>query len=143
MMGGTVMGLLAGLHFWFPKMTGRMLSEKMARYAWLLMFVGFNVTFFTQFIMGFEGMPRRYAEYPAQYQMLNIVSTVGSWVLAAGILIMFANFVRSLFRGEQAPPNPWKAQSLDWQTGSPPPTENFGETPTVSDWPYSYASRKA
>jgi cytochrome c oxidase subunit 1 len=105
MMGGTVMGLLAGLHFWFPKMTGRMLSEKMARYAWLLMFVGFNVTFFTQFIMGFEGMPRRYAEYPAQYQMLNIVSTVGSWVLAAGILIMFANFVRRLPRtpGKRSP----------------------------------------
>jgi cytochrome c oxidase subunit 1 len=142
MMGGTVMGLLAGLHFWFPKMTGRMLSEKMARLAWLLMFVGFNVTFFTQFILGFEGMPRRYAEYPAQYQTLNIVSTVGSWVLAAGILIMFANFVRGLFRGEPAPPNPWKALSLDWQTGSPPPTENFREIPTVTDWPYGYAGRQ-
>ena len=143
MMGGTVMGLLAGLHFWFPKMTGRMLSEKMARLAWLLMFVGFNVTFFTQFILGFEGMPRRYAEYPAQYQTLNIVSTVGSWVLAAGILIMFANFVRGLFRGEPAPPNPWKARSLDWQTGSPPPTENFREIPTVTDWPYGYAGRQS
>ena len=142
MMGGTVMGLLAGLHFWFPKMTGRMLSEKMARFSWLLMFIGFNVTFFTQFILGFEGMPRRYAEYPAQYQTLNIVSTVGSWVLAAGILIMFANFVRGLFRGEPAPPNPWKALSLDWQTGSPPPTENYREIPTVTDWPYGYAGRQ-
>ena len=94
MVGGTVMGLLAGLHYWFPKMTGRMLSEKMARSAWLLIFIGFNVTFFTQFILGFEGMPRRYAEYPAQYQALNILSTVGSWILATGILIMFANFVR-------------------------------------------------
>jgi len=142
MVGGTVMGLLAGLHFWFPKMTGRMLSEKMARPAWLLMFIGFNVTFFTQFILGFEGMPRRYAEYPAQYQALNIVSTVGSWVLATGVLIMFANFVRGLFRGAPAPPNPWKALSLDWQTGSPPPTENFREIPTVTDWPYGYAGRQ-
>ena len=142
MMGGTVMGLLAGLHFWFPKMTGRMLGEKMARLAWLLMFVGFNVTFFTQFILGFEGMPRRYAEYPAQYQTLNIVSTVGSWVLAAGILIMFANFVRGLFRGKPAPPNPWKALSLDWQTGSPPPTENFEEIPEVTDWPYGLAGKQ-
>ncbi len=143
MMGGTVMGLLAGLHFWFPKMTGRMLSDKMARYAWALMFVGFHVTFFTQFLLGFEGMPRRYAEYPARFQSLNIVSTVGSWILAAGILTMVTNFVRGLFRGEPAPPNPWKALSLDWQTGSPPPTENFRETPTVTDWPYGFAGRQS
>ncbi len=142
MMGGTVMGLLAGLHFWFPKMTGRMLSERMARLAWLLLFIGFQVTFFTQFILGFEGMPRRYAEYPERFQTLNIVSTVGSWVLAAGILIMFANFVRGLFRGKPAPANPWNALSLDWQTGSPPPTENFREIPTVDDWPYGYAGRQ-
>ncbi len=142
MVGGTVMGLLAGLHYWFPKMTGRMLSEKMARPAWLLMFIGFNVTFFTQFILGYEGMPRRYAEYPAQYQALNIVSTVGSWILAAGILIMFANFVHGLFRGPPAPPNPWKALSLEWQTGSPPPTENYPEIPTVTDWPYGYAGKQ-
>ncbi len=142
MMGGTVMGLLAGLHFWFPKMTGRMLGEKPARLAWLLMFIGFNVTFFTQFILGFEGMPRRYAEYPARFQDLNIVSTVGSWVLASGILLMFVNFVRGLFGGKPAPPNPWKALSLDWQTGSPPPAENYREIPTVDDWPYGYAGRK-
>ncbi len=142
MMGGTVMGFLAGMHFWFPKMTGRMLSEKMALLAWALMFVGFNVTFFTQFILGFEGMPRRYAEYPAQFQTLNIVSTVGSWILATGILIMVANFLRGLFAGEAAPPNPWKALSLDWQTGSPPPTENYKEIPTVDDWPYGYAGKQ-
>ena len=87
-------------------------------------------------------MPRRYAEYPAQFQALNIVSTVGSWILAMGILIMFANFVRGLFRGAPAPPNPWKALSLEWQTGSPPPTENFKEIPTVTDWPYGYAGRQ-
>ncbi len=142
MMGGTVMGLLAGLHYWFPKMTGRMLDEKRARIAWLLMFIGFNVTFFTQFILGFEGMPRRWAEYPARFQGLNVVSTVGSWLLAAGILVMFWNFVRGLFRGEAAPANPWKALTLEWQVASPPPTENFEEIPTVTDWPYGYPKRK-
>ncbi len=143
MMGGTVMGLLAGLHYWFPKMTGRMVSEKLARTGWLLIFIGFNVTFLTQFVLGFEGMPRRWAEYPARFQGLNIVSTVGSWLLAAGILVMFWNFARGLFRGEAAPANPWKALTLEWQTASPPPTENFAEIPTVTDWPYGYPKRKA
>src|SRR5512145_2104709 len=143
MMGGTVMGFFAGMHYWFPKMTGRMLDEKAARIAWLLMFIGFNVTFFTQFILGFEGMPRRWAEYPARYQGLNIVSTVGSWLLAAGILVMFWNFARGLFRGALAPANPWKALTLEWQTPSPPPTENFPEIPTVTDWPYGYPKRRA
>ena len=141
MMGGTVMGLLAGLHFWFPKMTGRMLSEKLARVGWALIFVGFNVTFFVQFILGFEGMPRRYAEYPARFQPLNIVSTVGSWLLAAGILIMFWNFVRGLTRGAPAAANPWGGLTLDWATSSPPTTENFEEIPTVTDWPYGYRKR--
>ena len=142
MMGGTVMGLLAGMHYWFPKMTGRMLDEKTARVAWLLMFIGFNVTFFTQFVLGFEGMPRRWAQYPARYQGLNIVSTVGSWILAAGTLVMFWNFARGLFKGEPAPPDPWKALTLEWRTASPPPTENFAEIPTVKDWPYGYPKRK-
>jgi len=141
MMGGTVMGLLAGLHFWFPKMTGRMLSEKLARVGWALIFVGFNVTFFVQFILGFEGMPRRYAEYPARFQPLNIVSTVGSWLLAAGILVMFWNFVRGLTRGAPAAANPWGGLTLDWATSSPPTTENFEEIPTVTDWPYGYRKR--
>jgi cytochrome c oxidase subunit I len=140
MMGGTVMGFLAGLHFWFPKMTGRMLGEKLARIGWALIFVGFNVTFFTQFILGFEGMPRRYAEYPAKFQSLNILSTVGSWILAAGILAMVWNFVRGL-RGEKAPANPWGAQTLDWRVSSPPPTENFEEIPTVTDWPYAFRKK--
>jgi len=143
MMGGTVMGLLAGLHYWFPKMTGRMVSEKLARIGWLLIFIGFNVTFLSQFVLGFEGMPRRWAEYPARFQGLNIVSTVGSWLLAAGILVMFYNFARGLFRGEAAPANPWKGLTLEWQTASPPPTENFAEIPTVTDWPYGYPKRKA
>ena len=141
MMGGTVMGLFAGLHYWFPKMTGRMLNEGWARSAWWLIVTGFNVTFFPMFILGMQGMPRRYAEYPAKYQPLNIVATVGSWFLAIGILIMFANFIRSLRKGDPAPENPWQGLTLEWSTSSPPPEENFHEIPTVSDWPYSYGKK--
>jgi cytochrome c oxidase subunit 1 len=143
MMGGTVMGLLAGLHYWFPKMTGRMLSEKLARAGWLLIFIGFNVTFLTQFFLGHGGMPRRYAEYPAQFQSLNIVSTAGSWILAMGILVMFVNFVRGLYAGEPAPANPWKGLTLEWQIASPAPTENFEKVPVITDWPYGYRKGKA
>ncbi|MBI5419862.1 MAG: cytochrome c oxidase subunit I [Deltaproteobacteria bacterium] len=142
MMGGTMMGLLAGLHYWWPKMTGRMLSEKLARAGWLLTFIGFNVTFLTQFFLGYGGMPRRWAEYPAQFQPLNIVSTAGSWILAAGILIMFVNFIRGLYTGEPAPASPWKGLTLEWQVPSPPPTENFEEIPHITNWPYGYTKRK-
>ncbi|NJD63179.1 MAG: cytochrome c oxidase subunit I [Deltaproteobacteria bacterium] len=142
MMGGTVMGFLAGMHYWWPKMTGRMLNEKLAKSAWLLIFIGFNVTFLTQFFLGYHGMPRRWAEYPPQFQGLNIVSTVGSWILALGILAMFVNFIRGLYAGEPAPPNPWKGLTLEWRTESPPPTENFETIPVVTDWPYGYVKRK-
>ena len=142
MVGGTVMGLLAGLHYWWPKMTGRMLNEKLARAGWLLIFIGFNVTFLTQFFLGYEGMPRRWAEYPPQFQGLNIVSTAGSWILALGVLIMFANFLRGLYAGEPAHANPWKGLTLEWQAASPPSTENFKEIPVITDWPYGYAKRK-
>jgi len=141
MMGGTVMGLFAGLHYWFPKMTGRMLNEGWARSAWWLIVTGFNVTFFPIFILGIQGMPRRYAEYPAKYQPLNIVATVGSWFLALGVLIMFVNFIRSLRSGAIAPDNPWQGLTLEWSTSSPPPEENFHEIPTVHDWPYSYGKK--
>jgi cytochrome c oxidase subunit I len=141
MMGGTVMGLFAGLHYWFPKMTGKMLNESWARNAWWLIVTGFNVTFFPMFILGMQGMPRRYSQYPAKYQPLNIVATVGSWFLAVGILIMFANFIRSLRSGPPAPANPWQGLTLEWTTSSPPPEENFHEIPTVTDWPYSYGKK--
>ena len=142
MMGGTVMGLFAGLHYWFPKMTGRMLSEKAAKVAWAIMFVGFNLTFFNMFILGFRGMPRRYATYLPQFQTQHIISTVGSFILAAGILVMFYNFIRSMYKGETAPPNPWRGLTLEWTVPSPPPVENFEKTPVVDDWPYSYGRRK-
>ncbi|HTY21449.1 MAG TPA: cytochrome c oxidase subunit I [Geobacteraceae bacterium] len=142
MMGGTVMGFFAGLHYWFPKMTGKMVSERLARVAWLLMFIGLNVAFFTMFIMGMKGMPRRWAEYPAKFQDLHIIATVGSFILTIGLFIMFYNFVRGLYRGEQAPANPWGAKTLEWQTSSPPQTENFEEIPVVTDWPYSYGKKE-
>jgi len=141
MMGGTVMGFFAGLHYWFPKMSGRMASERLARVAWWFIFIGFNVTFFTMFILGLKGMPRRWAEYPPQYQDLHIVSTVGSWVLAIGVFIMFWNFAYNLFRGRPAPANPWRGLTLEWQTSSPPQTENFAEIPVVTDWPYGYGKK--
>jgi cytochrome c oxidase subunit I len=141
MMGGTVMGLFSGLHYWYPKVTGKMLNERWAKQAWWMILVGFNVTFIPMFILGMQGMPRRYAEYPAKYQSLNILATVGSWLLALGIIIMFLNFFRSLKHGAPAPANPWNALTLEWQVPSPPPVENFEEIPTVTDWPYSYGKK--
>jgi len=138
MMGGTVMGLFAGLHYWYPKVTGKMLNEFWAKIAWCLIIPGFNLTFFPMFILGMQGMPRRWAEYPAKYQGINILATVGSWILALGILIMFVNFVRSLRHGAAAPANPWQGNTLEWQVSSPPPEENFEEIPTIDAWPYNY-----
>ena len=143
MMGGTVMGFFAGLHYWFPKMTGKMLNEKVARVAWALIFVGFNVTFFTMFIVGVRGMPRRYAEYLPKFHTENVISTIGSVVLALGILVMCWNFLQGFRKGAKAPSNPWRALSLEWKTASPPDVENFHEIPQVTDWPYGYGTTKA
>src|SRR5512139_1020962 len=143
MMGGTVMGFFAGLHYWFPKMTGKMLDEGRARIAWALVFVGFNVTFFTMFIVGVRGMPRRYAEYLPRFQTENVVSTIGSAILALGILVMVWNFVQGLRKGAKAEANPWRSLTLEWQVASPPPAENFHEIPQVAAWPYGYGTPKA
>jgi len=142
MMGGTVMGLFAGLHYWFPKMTGRMYDEVRAKVAWFIMFIGFNVAFFTMFITGYMGMPRRYAEYLPKYQPENVISSVGSAILAVGLVMMFYNLVLGMFRGGRAPANPWKGLTLEWQIPSPPPTENFEKTPVIDDWPYSYGVKR-
>src|SRR5512145_2978161 len=143
MMGGTVMGFFAGLHYWFPKMTGRMLDEKKARLAWALVFLGFNLTFFTMFIAGTRGMPRRYAEYLPKFHTENVISTVGSAILALGILVMVWNFLQGLRKGAKAEANPWRSLTLEWQVASPPPAENFHEIPQVADWPYGYGTPKA
>lgn len=138
MFGGAGFSILAALHYWFPKITGRMYSEKYAKIGWLNLFVGFNILYFSMFILGFEGMPRRYFDYPPQYQMNHIISTVGSWFLAIGIAIIFVNLIRSIFKGSRAPADPWGGKTLEWTVASPPPAENFAELPTVTKRPYDY-----
>jgi len=138
MFGGAGMAFFAGLHYWFPKMFGRMYAERTAKIGWLLLFVGFNLLYFTMFVLGLEGMPRRYFDYPPRYFTAQTVSTVGSWILAAGVLVILGNLLRALFRGRPAPENPWGGLTLEWGTTSPPPAENFTEIPVVSNGPYSY-----
>jgi len=140
MMGGTVMAFLGGLHHWWPKITGRMYNEKWARVSVILVFVGFNMTFFTQFILGSRGMPRRYYNYLEQFQPLHAFSTVGSWVIGSGFIIMAVYLLQSLRSGAKAPANPWGGISLEWETPSPPPTENFLQDPVVTHGPYDFAA---
>jgi len=138
MMGGTVMAFLGGIHFWWPKMWGRMFSSFWSTVAWAIVFVGFNMTFFTQFILGSRGMPRRYYNYLDQYQPLHAFSSVGSLVLAVGFIIMGIYLVHSLFRGKPAGNNPWGALTFEWQSTSPPPTENFVKPPKLTHGPYDF-----
>jgi len=138
MMGGTVIALLAGLHYWWPKMFGRMYSEFWGRLVCGVIFIGFNITFFTQFVMGSQGMPRRYYDYIARFTIYHQISTLGAYMLAVGFVIMFIYLVASLFRGKKAPANPWGGATLEWQCASPPPFDNFPEQPTVGD-PYDFS----
>jgi len=138
MVGGTVMGYMGGLHYWWPKITGRLYPDGWARFAALMIFAGFNLTFFPQFVLGYLGMPRRYAVYPAEFQVLNVMSSAGASILAVGYLIPLVYFIWSMRYGPVAGPNPWNAKGLEWQTSSPPPTENFEETPIVTEEAYAY-----
>jgi cytochrome c oxidase subunit 1 len=138
MVGGAIMGYLGGLHFWWPKMTGRMYNEFFSRVSAITVFVGFNVTFFPQFIVGYVGMPRRYHAYPDEMQVLNVMSSAGATVLALGYVMPVIYFLYSLKWGRVAGPNPWRASGLEWQTQSPPLTENFAEVPIVTSEPYHY-----
>ena len=138
MVGGVLMGYLGGMHFWWPKMTGRMYPEAWSKLSALLVFVGFNLTFFPQFILGYVGMPRRYWQYPPEFQALNVLSTAGASILAAGYLLPMIYFVWSLRYGKIADANPWHAAGLEWKTTSPPPTFNFDETPVVTWEAYNY-----
>ena len=139
MVGGAVFGYMGGLHYWWPKITGKLYNEGWARFAALIMFIGFNLTFFPQFLVGFLGMPRRYHAYPEEFQILNVFSTAGAGVLAVGYLIPAIYFLHSLLWGKPAGPNPWNAKGLEWQLPSPPVTENFAKTPIVNEEPYAYA----
>ena len=138
MFGGTAFAFFAGLHYWFPKIFGRMYSEKRAKLGWVFLFTGFNALYFPMFVLGWQGMPRRYYDYLPEFHSLNLLSTLGSWVLALGLILLFANLVRSIKRGEPAGGNPWKATTLEWTVPSPPPVENFEKIPVVTHGPYKY-----
>ncbi len=139
MVGGMLMAFLAGIHFWWPKITGRMYPEKLSQMAAVVTFIGFNLTFFPQFILGMLGMPRRYASYPPEFQVLNVFSTAGATILGIGYLIPVLYLLWSLKYGEVAGDNPWQATGLEWQTQSPPLTENFIEPPIMDHEAYDYA----
>jgi cytochrome c oxidase subunit 1 len=135
MVGGAIMGYLAGIHYWWPKMTGRHYPEWLGRFAAFVIFIGFNLTFFPQFVLGYLGMPRRYHIYPEEFQVLNVMSTAGASVLGFGYFIPMGYLLWSLRYGARAEANPWNAPGLEWQTTSPPPTENFEATPVVLTGP--------
>lgn len=138
-MAGTIFVLFGAIHYWWPKITGRMYDERLGKLSALLLFVGFNLTFMTQFFMGSQGMPRRYYNYPAEFQSYHRVSSAGSYIMAAGIITIAICLGRSLARGPKAPDNPWGSAALEWATTSPPPVENFHRTPHAGD-PYDYES---
>jgi cytochrome c oxidase subunit 1 len=138
MVGGTLMGYLGGLHYWWPKISGRLYNEFLAKLSAGIIFLGFNLTFFPQFILGYLGMPRRYHAYPPEFQMLNVLSSAGASILGIGYLIPMAYLMWSLRYGRIAGSNPWDAVGLEWTTNSPPPTENFLQTPIVTWDAYEY-----
>ena len=138
MVGGTVLAFLGGLHFWWPKVTGRMYPETWGRISAVFIFIGFNATFFPQFILGYLGMPRRYHNYPPEFQILNVVSSVGATILAVGYIFPMFYLVWSLWAGKKAPSNPWQAKGLEWTTTSPPPKHNFEREPVVDFPAYDY-----
>jgi len=142
MVGGAIMGYLGGLHYWWPKITGRLYPKRWSKLSAVIIFIGFNLTFFPQFILGYLGMPRRYHAYPPQFQVLNVMSSAGATILGIGYLLPIIYFAWSMRYGERASANPWKATGLEWQTPSPPPTFNFEETPVVRHEAYDYPALK-
>ncbi|HVT14773.1 MAG TPA: cytochrome c oxidase subunit I [Thermoanaerobaculia bacterium] len=142
MVGGTIMAYMGGLHYWWPKMTGRLYPGSLSKLSALLIFVGFNLTFFPQFILGYLGMPRRYWSYPPEFQVWNVLSTAGASILGIGYLLPACYFLWSMTRGPAADANPWGAKGLEWQTTSPPPTYNFDTPPVVTEGAYAYAAEE-
>jgi cytochrome c oxidase subunit 1 len=147
MMGGTLIAFLGGLHYWWPKITGRMFSELWGRIACMMVFLSFNLTFLPQFVLGTHGMPRRYFSYEAmldkhpEFYTYNLLSSIGAFCLATGMTMILFYLLHSLWRGRPAPDNPWGAASLEWQCSSPPPHDNFAVTPTVDD-PYDFSTNR-
>ncbi|HWO42744.1 MAG TPA: cytochrome c oxidase subunit I [Candidatus Eisenbacteria bacterium] len=141
MVGGALMGYLGGLHYWWPKISGKVYPEGWAKFAALVVFIGFNLTFFPQFVLGYLGMPRRYHAYPDEFQVLNVMSSAGASILGVGYIIPMIYLIWSMRYGKAAGPNPWDSPGLEWQTPSPPPTDNFERTPTVTRDVYDYGER--
>jgi cytochrome c oxidase subunit 1 len=139
MFGGTAFIFFAALHYWGPKMFGRMYNKKVSYWAWVLMFIGFNTLYMSMFILGYMGMPRRYYDALPEFQNLHTVATIGSWILVLGILIMFVNLWIGFRKGEKASMNPWGGTTLEWSVATPPPLENFHEIPHVEHEPYYHA----
>jgi cytochrome c oxidase subunit 1 len=139
MVGGAIMGYLGGIHYWWPKISGKLYPEGWARFGALVVFVGFNLTFFPQFILGYLGMPRRYHAYPPEFQVLNVMSTAGASILGLGYVIPMVYLVWSMRYGRNAPDNPWGSTGLEWKTTSPPPPDNFAVPPVVHEDPYIYS----
>jgi cytochrome c oxidase subunit I len=139
MVGGAVMAFMGGLHFWWPKLVGKLYPEAWAKTCAVLIFVGFNLTFFPQFVLGYLGMPRRYYTYPDELQVWNVLSSAGASILGIGYLLPMIYLTYSLFKGATAPANPWGATGLEWQTTSPPPTFNFDKPVVVNEPAYNYA----
>ncbi len=142
MVGGAIMGFMGGIHYWWPKMFGRMYSQVWSKVAAIIIFTGFNLTFFPQFILGYMGMPRRYHAYPAEWQVLNVLSSAGASILGLGYLIAIIYLLYSLKFGAIAPPNPWGATTLEWMTDSPPIAENFEVTPVITQEVYTYSAEE-
>jgi cytochrome c oxidase subunit 1 len=142
MVGGTIMGYMGGLHYWWPKISGKLYPAFLSRLSALLVFVGFNLTFFPQFILGYLGMPRRYWSYPPEFQVLNVLSTAGASILGVGYILPLFYFIWSMRYGKNSGDNPWGAVGLEWDTPSPPPTENFYTIPVVTHGPYEYNTKE-
>jgi cytochrome c oxidase subunit 1 len=142
MVGGAIMGFMGGLHYWWPKITGRMYAEGWAKISAIIIFLGFNLTFFPQFILGYMGMPRRYHVYPPEFQVYNVLSSAGASILGLGYFLPVTYFLWSLFFGKKAPANPWGATGLEWQMQSPPIPENFEVTPVITHDSYEYSTQE-
>ncbi len=143
--GGTVLALIGAIHYWFPKITGKMFNEKVAVFAFFFTFVGFNLTFIPQFLLGLQGMPRRYFDYLPQWQFLHALSTLGAYSLGFGYFVGLMNFVVCAIKGKRTEKsrNPWNARTLEWQIASPPPHYNFNSIPQITKWPYDYGQNIA
>ncbi len=142
MVGGMVLAFMGGLHYWWPKITGRMYPEFLAKIAAIVTFLGFNLTFFPQFVLGYLGMPRRYHAYPEQFQVYHVFSTAGASILGVGYLLPFFYLLWSCKYGRPAGPNPWDAKGFEWEIPSPPPKHNFDEIPEQTEQPYNYPHRR-